>query len=402
MSSNSPKKMKKQSQTLIFEDGAVQFRQRLAVSLLSTKPILIRNIRANDLESPGLREYEASFLRLLDAMTNGTKIEINSTGTQLRFKPGVLLGGRLEHTCPVGGDGDDDDNDDNTARSIGWFLEGILPLAPFGKESLSLQLTGITDGTSDLDPSPDYLQASAVPLLQHFGLGIVSDFEDPMLAQTGPYIKVPRRGAAPLGGGLVEFFCPRIKELKPIDLMDPGKVKRIRGSSISCKIVSSSMTTRSAYAAKGLLQRLLPDIWIVTDVHTIKKTKCGPSPALSMVLSAQSTNGMVLTAETCFRKQQELPEDVGKRAAAMLLEEVRRGGVVDTTCQSTALLLMCVTPEDVSRIRLGTLTQYTVESLRLFKRAFGVEFKVKPDEETKTVALSCLGTGYRNMARAST
>ena len=100
------------------------------------------------------------------------------------------------------------------------------------------------------------------------------------------------------------------------------------------------MASRAAYAAKGLLQRLLPDIWIITDVHTMKKNHCGPSPALSVVLTAEATNGLVLTAETCFRKQEELPEDVGKRAAAMLLEEVRRGGVVDTTCQSIALLLM--------------------------------------------------------------
>jgi RNA 3'-terminal phosphate cyclase-like protein len=81
---------------------------------------------------------------------------------------------------------------------------------------------------------------------------------------------------------------------------------------------------------------------------------------------------------------------------------IRRGGCLDTSCQSLALLWMCLTPEDVSRIRLGTLSMYTVESLRLLKRAFDVEFKVTPDNHTKTVLLSCLGTGYRNMAKAST
>lgn len=184
--------------------------------------------------------------------------------------------------------------------------------------------------------------------------------------------------------------------------MDPGKIKRVRGLSISCKLVSSSMTSRAAYAAKGLLQRLLPDIWIVTDVHTMKKNGCGPSPAMSMILTAESTTGVSVTAETGFQKNLELPEDVGKRAAAMVLEEVRRGGVVDTSSQSLTLLLMCLTPEDVSRVRLGPLTQYTIESLRLFKQALGVEFKVKPDHDSKTVTLTCLGTGYRNMARSST
>ena len=120
------------TKTIKFEDGAVQFRQRLVVAILSHRPLLIRNIRSDDLDSPGLREQEASFLRLLDRMTNGSSIEINATGTQLRFKPGVLIGGEIEHSCPED-------------KSVGWFLEGILPLAPFGKEPLELRLDGITD-----------------------------------------------------------------------------------------------------------------------------------------------------------------------------------------------------------------------------------------------------------------
>ena len=194
------------SHTLVFDDGAVQFRLLLAVSLLSHRPIWIRNIRHQDLEAPGLRENEASFLRLLDSMTNGSKIEINSTGTQLRFKPGVLLGGQIEHQCPVMDKDDmgeeDSDYGRKSARSIGWYLEGILPLAFFGKEPLSLKLKGITDGCAHLDPSPDYFRAAVLPLLEQFGLGVVSEHEDPMLVQKGPQIRVVKRGAAPLGGGL--------------------------------------------------------------------------------------------------------------------------------------------------------------------------------------------------------
>ena len=373
------------SRTLRFEDGAAQFRQRLVVSLLSHRPLLIKNIRANDLENPGLKDYEASFLRLIDSMTNGTKMEINATGTQLRFQPGVLLGGDIDHECP-------------DSRSIGWFLEGILPLAPFGKESLSITFTGITDGLSEVDPSPDYLRASAIPLFSVFGVGVDDE-------EQGAQVRVIRRAAAPTGGGQVHFFCPMTKVLQPIDYTDPGKIKRIRGNAISCKIVSSSMAARVAYAAKGVFHKLLPDVWIHTDAHTPKKNGCGPSPGLSLVVTSESTTGAVYTAECCLDQSErgkELPEDLGQRGAYLLLEEIRRGGCLDTHCQSFALLLMCLTPEDVSRIRLGTLSQYTVETLRLLKRAFDVEFKVTPDNETKTVMMSCLGTGYRNMAKAST
>ena len=127
---------------------------------------------------------------------------------------------------------------------------------------------------------------------------------------------------------------------------------------------------------------------------------------MTLVVSTESTSGVIMTAECCLDQTKErgaeLPEDLGKRGACMLLEEVRRGGCIDTSCPSLALLWMCLTPEDVSRIRVGTLSQYTVETLRLLKTTFDVEFKVSPDMESKTVLMSCLGTGYRNMAKAST
>jgi RNA 3'-terminal phosphate cyclase-like protein len=361
-------------------------------------------------------------------MTNGTKIEINATGTQLRFKPGVLLGGSVEHDCPVG-DG---------ARSVSWYLEGIMPLAPFGKEPLELTLNGITDGTSDVDPSCDYLSASFLPLYIKFGVG-TDDALPP------PSIRVTKRGAAPLGCGRVQFYCPIVKELTPIELVDFGKVKRVRGNAISCRIPPSS-AARVAHSAKGVMHRLLPDVWIHTDAHSSsgKRNKdgspaggCGPSPGLSVILTATTTEGVCISAECSMnhnvdskgnaplqnqqieRKKMELPEDLGKRSATMLLHEIFCGGCIDTSAQTFALLMMCLTPEDVSRIRLGPLSSYTVVSLRLFKEAFGVEFKLRVDEErlggdesdsddevvgmeSSTVLCSCLGIGYRNMARAST
>lgn len=405
------------SRTLRFEDGAVQFRQRIVVSLLSHRPLLIRNIRSDDLQNPGLKEYEASFLRLIDQMTNGSKMEINSTGTQLRFNPGGLLGGDIHHECP-------------DSRSIGWFLEGILPLAPFGKENLDITFSGITDGLCEVDPSADYWKRSTGQIFQAFGIGAEEDEDEK------PQIEILQRAAAPttsvqnsslvnnnmpIYNGKVRFTCPIVRQsLSPIDWVDPGKIKRVRGNAISCKIVSSSMAARVAYSAKGVFHRLLPDVWIHTDIHTPKRNRCGPNPGMMMVVSSESTTGVTLTAECCMshhNQQQEdqdndkaptntrgteLPEDLGKRGAYMLLEEIRRGGCIDTSSQSLAFLWMALTPEDVSRIRVGTLSQYSIETLRLIKQAFDVEFKVTPDMETKTVLLSCLGTGYRNMAKAST
>ena len=328
-------------------------------------------------------------------------------------------------------------------------MEGIFPLAAFGKEPLQLTLlNGITDGTSDIDPSCDYLAASFIPFMIKLGIGVDDD-------QPPPVVKVTKRGAAPLGGGSVDFYCPIVKkELKPIELLNFGKVKRIRGTATSCRIPPSS-SARVAHAAKGVMHRLLPDVWIHTDVHSGsggKKGKigggCGPSPGLSVLLTATTTEGICLSSECSMnhntssnesdtmnmnneqtrpieRRNMELPEDLGKRSATLLLHEIYAGGCIDTSCQSFALLMMCLTPEDVSRIRCGPLSQYTISSLRLYKEALGVEFKLRVEQDgmygggggddddsesddegrgngQKTIICSCLGIGYRNMARAST
>ena len=130
-----------------------------------------------------------------------------------------------------------------------------------------------------------------------------------------------------------------------------------------------------------------------------------------MILTAETTTDVIFTSEVSLRtgsnesqqRGRELPEDLGVRGAVSLLQEIQRGGCIDTNLQSFILLLMCLCPEqDVCRIRMGPLSPNTIVSLRLFQQALGVTFKVQPDMDTKTVILSGIGIGYKNMARAST
>uniref|UniRef100_A0A2K5MAG9 RNA terminal phosphate cyclase like 1 n=1 Tax=Cercocebus atys TaxID=9531 RepID=A0A2K5MAG9_CERAT len=117
--------------------GCNFLRQRLVLSTLSGRPVKIRKIRARD-DNPGLRDFEASFIRLLDKITNGSRIEINQTGTTLYYQPGLLYGGSVEHDCSV-------------LRGIGYYLESLLCLAPFMKHPLKIVLRGVTN--DQIDPS---------------------------------------------------------------------------------------------------------------------------------------------------------------------------------------------------------------------------------------------------------
>ncbi|OQS00483.1 RNA 3'-terminal phosphate cyclase [Thraustotheca clavata] len=355
--------------TLKFE-GSAHFRQRLVCSTLSGRRIVIQNIRSES-DEPGLTEYEANFLRLLDGLTNGSQIEINETGTALKYTPGFIVGGTIEHDC-------------GTKRAIGWFLEPLVCLAPFAKKPLVATLRGITN--DDVDVSVDTFKAITLPLIKHFGLDEGLDF------------KVKKRGAPPEGGGEVTFRCPIVRQLRSIHLVDEGFIKRIRGVAY-CTRVSPQTANRIVDTSRGIFNKLIPDVYIYSDHY--RGAESGLSPGFALSLVAETTTGVVLGAEAAATSG-SLPEDVAKSASHLLCEEIQKGGCVDTSNQCLTLLLMTLSPEDVSKVRFGKLTPYSIQYLRHLRDFFGVTFKIKADNDSKTVLLSCLGLGFKNLSKKVT
>jgi RNA 3'-terminal phosphate cyclase-like protein len=80
---------------------------------------------------------------------------------------------------------------------------------------------------------------------------------------------------------------------------------------------------------------------------------------------------------------------------------VKHGGCVDSTNQWLMLLFMALCPEDISRLRLGKLSEFTVSYLRLLRDIFDVTFKLTPDATslTPTILVSCRGIGFNNLSR---
>ncbi len=95
-------------------------------------------------------------------------------------------------------------------------------------------------------------------------------------------------------------------------------------------------------------------------------------------------------------REQRVPEDVGKEGACVLLDEVSKGGVVDSSHQGLLLLLCAVGPEEINEVRLGPLTPYAVKTLRHLKEFLGVQFSVRPENTSGTIFLSCIGAGVAN------
>jgi RNA 3'-terminal phosphate cyclase-like protein len=109
----------------------------------------------------------------------------------------LLPGGSYSHTCHLD-------------RSLNYYLDALIPLAPFCKKAFDISLQGITSGC-------DVTRTVTLPHLHYFGI------------TEGLELQIKKRGSAPLGGGQVIFKCPVVRQLKTLQFMDKGKIKRLRG-----------------------------------------------------------------------------------------------------------------------------------------------------------------------------
>lgn len=351
--------------------GSNCFRQRIILSLLTGKTVVIEDFRPDEEE---IRDYELSLLELITKVTSGTKIQ--NKNNRIQLTPGSIIGGEITHSC-------------HSSRSISYYLEVLLPIAPFCKRPLQANLNGVTN--DQLDPNVDSIKASALPIIKRF----IGDVEGTKLD-----LKVNARGFKPDGGGQVVFTCPIVRQLHPVQLTEVGKVKRVRGVAVAAR-VSPQMANRMIDISKGMLLQFLPDVYIYSDHNKGKAS--GLSPGFAISLSAETTDGCIYTSSAVSNSKgsgegPSIPEDVAREATHQIYEEIQRGGCVESICQSLALTFMAFNQKDVSRIRLGPLTTYTIHYLRHLKEFCGLTFQLDSKEYPEIIA-TCQGIGYKNLSR---
>jgi len=253
-----------------------------------------------------------------------------------------------------------------------------------------------------LDPGVDTLKHAVLPVLRKM-LRIL----DPKEVE----LKVISRGMKPGGGGTIFFKCPIRRAVKPIQWLEPGKVRRIRGVAFATR-VSPQITNRMVDVSKGLLLNYIPDIYIHTD-H-LKGKHSGKSPGFGLCLVAETTDGVFYTGEAISNpsgaegSETSVPEDVATKATYALFEEIYRGGCVDSIAQGTAALFMAFAENDLSKVTLGPLSPYTIHLLRHMRDILSLTFKLDVDPTQQQSGLktgsskiraACVGIGFTNLSK---
>ncbi|CCH41916.1 putative RNA 3'-terminal phosphate cyclase [Wickerhamomyces ciferrii] len=361
--------MSNRPKPLVFE-GAKNFRLRLILSTLSGKPIKITKIRPDD-QHVGIRDEEASFLRLLSRVTNGAHIQVGQTGTSVIYYPGIITGGERIHPCAT-----------TSSKPVGYYLEPLLYIAPFSKEKFSIKLQGIT--ASKEDAGVEAIRLGLLPIMEKFGI-------------RDPSLHILKRGSPPNGGGEVHFLVDSTA-LQPLTMhaIDIPKISAIRGVAY-CTRVSPSIVNRMIDAARNVLRPIGVEVDITADVW--RGENAGKSPGFGLTLVAESKKGWNFFAED-IGGAGEVPEDIGTKVAYELIEEISKAGVVGRSQLSLALVYMVLGKEDIGRLRINKeqIDEDLIYLLRDIKTIFGTEIYLKEvdDDDSGDFIATVKGTNFLN------
>lgn len=358
-------------------EGIRNFRFRLVLATLAGVPVRITKIRSADL-NPGLRDHEVSFLRLLEAVTNGSHIEISYTGATVIYRPGLIIGGLISHNC-------------SGQKPIGYFLEPLLYLAPFSKKKFSVVFTGLTSIENSGCTGIEGIKWGLLPVMEKFGIREAE-------------VHILKRGSAPLGGGELHFMCNSlIAQPLTLHALEVPKFSAIRGVAF-CTRVSPSVVNRIIDSARQTLKPTGIEVKITADVW--RGEDSGRSPGFGITLVAElKKSWRIFTEDTGLAGS--LPEDLGELVAYQLLEELTKSACFGRNQLKLALAYMAIGKEDVGRVVLhrAQVDEELVWYLRDLKALFGTEAFVlegaegleSGNENYVTVALK--GVGFTSASK---
>ncbi|KAF2750812.1 18S rRNA biogenesis protein [Sporormia fimetaria CBS 119925] len=395
-------------QPLIRFTGHRHLTTRLLLATLTGRAIRISQIRSSSHTHPGLTSAEVSFLRLLDAVTNGSSIEFSMTGTTLVYRPGLITGS-AEGLGAIGGVVRHELHKECATRGVSWWLIPLCVLAPFSKGNVNVILHGegcITGATPAGDVSADTVRTAILPLYRHFGI------------ERNIELRILKRSCAPgpgksAGGEVQLVFNHQVRLPKTLHLLNAGRVKRIRGVAYAVG-VSGNNNARVIAAARGVLNKFVPDTYIYSDVSSAPLVPSNDRNNPSGKMKGAVGFGISLVAESsthCFYSADVAsppsggmpPEDIGKQAAYQLLEAIEKGGCVENTALDTMLCLMAMGSEDVGRVALGRDVAGSEDFVQLgrdVKEFTGSAWGLRDGAEDKEeVVVSVVGRGVGNVGR---
>ena len=342
---------------MIYIDGAAKsgsgtiLRYAIALSSLLGKELHINNIRARR-DKPGLRPQHLASVTACAQMC-GARVEgavVNSK--EIVYKPGGKIKGGY-YQWDIG-----------TAGSTTLLVMTLLPIAIFADEEAILRVSGGL--FQDFAPSAYYMQHILFPTLGK--MGIKAELE------------IIRPGYVPKGGGIIQVrIKPVANGIKPLKLLQQGKIKEMTGLALSSHLREQKVSQRMAeecqkiLAGKGYRARITT-LWDETALQA----------GAGLALWVETHSGCLLGSDQAGKRGRS-SERIGRYVARNLLQDLETGATVDRFL-ADQLIIYAALAGGTTEYIIPHPTEHVDTNLWLVER-FGAQTRL----EGNTVQIEGLG-----------
>lgn len=316
------------------EGGGALLRISVALSAITSEPVLVNNIRAKRPKT-GLMPQHMNSIRSVAMLTRASYQGLEIGSSQVSFSPKKPRGNKYEL-------------DIRTAGSVTLVLQCFMIPAAFADSPVEIILRGGTDVR--WSPSVDYLKNITLPLLESTGYS--------------PEISLLQRGHYPQGGGIIKVKIQPVKKFKPIILEDL-KVKRIRGVSHAVKL-PEHVAQRQAQSAVKVLEAA----GYTADIE-IEHTNRALGPGSGIVLWSE---GESRVGGSSIGEPGKRAEIVGKEAAEELLYHISKKAALDRYMGDQIIPYLAIAGD--STVKTGELTSHCLTNIHVSRKITGKKFIV--------------------------
>lgn len=321
------------------EGGGQIVRSSLALSLITDRPVVIKNIRANRPKPGLLRQH----LTAVSAAAEISSAEVKGAelgSRELVFIPGKIKPGTYRFSI-------------GTAGSTTLVLQTILPALMISESNSELTLEGGTH--NPLAPSYDFLDRAFLPLVRKMGPKISTVLERP--------------GYYPAGGGRLRVNIEPSRKLEPLEILERGEIKQYGARAIVCRL-SPNIARRELNTVKSKLN------WDEQALELIEDRESrGPGNALIIDLRFQHGTEVF----TGFGEKGVPAEKVAERTVLEVLEYLTSGAPVGKHLADQLLLPLAMSGEGA--FRTMEPTRHTLTNIEVIKKFLDLDIRCEKSGE---------------------
>lgn len=318
------------------EGGGQILRSAVALSIITNKPVEIRNIRAKR-DNPGLRPQHVAAIKILAELSDAEIHNLAVGSSTIRFMPKSIKKQKIKF-------------DIGTAGSISLALQALIPSISLTNNYAEIELIGGTD--VKWSPTIDYIKY--VLRDAYKAIGIEFDLE------------IVKRGYYPKGGGLVRCIIKPAK-LSSLNLIT---VPRIEPKIISvCSMLPKHVAERQVAAAISRLER--ERVRCNTSSISIARAI---SPGSSILVYTTSDYGPFIGGDAIGEKGKPA-EKVGLEAADRFLKPYLRGASVDAHLADMLVLPLSLAKQ--SRFVVDEVSRHLETNLYIVKSMISCNYSIE-------------------------